>query len=104
MKSDSSLFFPGAKTGHLAVGRGGETLWRGKGCSACRDTGYSGFAGVYEVLVVDDEARRLVAKMAGADELRESARKGGMKSLASQGTSKVLAGVTTVEEFTRVVL
>ena len=80
------------------------SLWHGKGCPECWDTGYKGASGVYETLIVNDDLRRLIVKCTGVEELRESALKGGMRPLAAQGVRSVLAGVTTVQEFTRVLL
>jgi type II secretory ATPase GspE/PulE/Tfp pilus assembly ATPase PilB-like protein len=75
---------------------------RGAGCEACRQTGYAGRVGLFEVLEVDDALRRLIADGAPVDTLcRESfGRAGG--SLWDDGREKVRQGLTTVEELTRV--
>ncbi|MFN3479746.1 MAG: GspE/PulE family protein, partial [Thermodesulfovibrionales bacterium] len=77
-------------------------LYRGKGCEKCSFTGYYGRTGIFELLVVDDHIRRLVLGKADANELRESARRQGMKTLLEDGADKVKAGITTLSEVFRV--
>ena len=77
-------------------------LYRGKGCEKCTLTGYHGRSGVFELLVVDDEFRRLILKNADAGELRQAARRLGMKTILEDGAAKVRAGVTTLSEVFRV--
>jgi general secretion pathway protein E len=74
----------------------------GRGCETCAYTGYFGRLGLFELLGVDDEIRRLVLKEADASELRELARKKGMRTLLEDGIDKVRAGVTTLSEVLRV--
>ncbi|MGH7537677.1 MAG: GspE/PulE family protein [Gemmatimonadales bacterium] len=81
---------------------GAITLERGKGCPACRDTGYRGRTGLFELLVVTDEMKHAVARLPSTSELRELARAAGMTSLRQDGWAKVQAGITTVEEVLRV--
>ncbi len=78
-----------------------ETLYHGRGCSKCRNTGYSGRIGIHELLVPDDELRDAVLRNPGVNELRDLAAKGGMVSLRADGMAKVKAGITTVEEVFR---
>jgi general secretion pathway protein E len=77
-------------------------LYRGKGCEKCTFTGYFGRTGVFELLVVDDDVRRLILRSADANELRNMARKLGMKTLLEDGAIKVKNGITTVSEVFRV--
>ncbi len=77
-------------------------LYRGKGCEKCTFTGYFGRTGVFELLVVDDDMRRLILRSADANELRNMARKLGMKTLLEDGAVKVRKGLTTVNEVFRV--
>jgi general secretion pathway protein E len=77
-------------------------LYRGKGCEKCTFTGYRGRAGVFELLVVDDEIRKLILRNADANELREMARKRGMKTILEDGAAKVAKGTTTLSEIFRV--
>lgn len=72
------------------------------GCLDCRMTGYRGRAGLYEVMTVTPELRKLVAAGAGMDELREQAFRDGMKPLRASGAHKIATGMTTVEEVERV--
>jgi general secretion pathway protein E len=75
---------------------------RGRGCDACAGTGYRGRAGVYELMIMSDEIRRLVAARAPLDDLRACAQAEGMIPLRTAGWEKACAGVTTVEELLRV--
>jgi type IV pilus assembly protein PilB len=78
-------------------------LYRGAGCDHCRQTGYKGRTGVYELLVVTDRVRELVVRRAPANEIREAARAEGFRTMRDDGIRKVLEGVTTIEEILRVV-
>ena len=71
---------------------------RGRGCAQCRNTGYSGRVGVYEMLTMSDELRDAMTEKANAAELRKIGLRHGMKSLKYDGLSKVNAGITTASE------
>jgi general secretion pathway protein E len=77
-------------------------LERGRGCAACRNTGYRGRTGVFELLVVDEEIRQSLLKTPNAAALRELAQTKEMITLKQDGWRKVQAGVTTIEEVLRV--
>lgn len=77
-------------------------LFRGKGCKECTFTGYLGRSGVFELLIIDDEIRRLILQNADANELRQTARKLGMKTILEDGARKVRLGITTLSEVFRV--
>ncbi|MCL5734330.1 MAG: Flp pilus assembly complex ATPase component TadA [Actinobacteria bacterium] len=72
------------------------------GCNRCFNTGYSGRIGLFEVLPVGREIRRLILDHASADAIRDQAVEVGTKSLREDGRLKVLAGLTTIEEVQRV--
>jgi type IV pilus assembly protein PilB len=76
-------------------------LHRGKGCERCRNTGYSGRCGIYEMLVLDDAVRDRVASKPDVNELRRYCRDMKMVSLRDDGIRKAARGVTTVEEVLR---
>ncbi|MBW7896065.1 MAG: Flp pilus assembly complex ATPase component TadA [Opitutaceae bacterium] len=76
----------------------GATFRRGRGCPECHGTGYRGRLGIFEILVVDDELRRLIHDGAPAAKLRAHARAAGMRTLREDGVRKIIAGLTTVEE------
>ncbi len=80
---------------------GGVTLFRPKGCPNCFNTGYRGRAGLIEVLVLTPQIRELIANKAQEYELREAARVEGMATLRENGITKVLEGVTSLEEILR---
>jgi len=77
-----------------------KTLYRGVGCDECFHTGYLGRTGVFEVLVVTPKVRDLIVENAPADLLAKSAR---VKTIADNCREKVRRGVTTVEEYLRVI-
>jgi general secretion pathway protein E len=85
----------------LGIGAEAE-LYRGKGCEKCTFTGYRGRSGVFELLVVDEEIRKLILRNADANELRQMARRQGMKTILEDGTAKVGKGMTTLSELFRV--
>jgi general secretion pathway protein E/type IV pilus assembly protein PilB len=76
----------------------GARFARGGGCQRCQGTGYHGRMGIFEIMVLDDELRRLVHARAGVSALRAKARSQGMRSLREDGVRKVIAGLTTIEE------
>ena len=79
-------------------------LRQGAGCGACRGTGYRGRQGTFELLVVDDETRRLISTRATAAEIKSAAVAAGTRTLRDDGVRKILAGVTTISEVERVTL
>lgn len=78
------------------------TLYSAQGCPACNRTGYSGRTGIYELLMVDDELRRLVHDRASEQVLRAHAVACGMRSLRDDGMRLAAKGVVSIEEVVRV--
>jgi len=78
------------------------TIARPVGCNHCYSTGYSGRVGLFEVLPITREIRRLILEHATVDTIRDAARAAGVHSLRDDGLRKVLAGVTSIEEVQRV--
>ncbi len=76
--------------------------FEGKGCDRCRGMGYSGRRGIYELLVVDDHLRDIIARGPNVTEFRRTCTERGMVTLRHDGFRKVLAGVTTPQEILRV--
>jgi type IV pilus assembly protein PilB len=77
------------------------TLMKGRGCNNCNSTGNRGRFGVFEIFVIDDEARKLIYDRAPTSVLRARAREMGMRTLREDGVRKILAGLTTPEEVIR---
>lgn len=75
-----------------------EKYYKGKGCDKCNHTGYKGRVGVYELLVMDRKLKRLISKNFTVDDLWDSARESGTRSLFEDAWTKVVDGLTTVEE------
>jgi type IV pilus assembly protein PilB len=90
---DGTRFAGGRRNFHAAVG-----------CERCSGTGYSGRIGVYEIMLVDEQLRRLILRGASADEIEAAARKAGMIPLREDGLAKAAQGITTVEEVLLTVL
>jgi general secretion pathway protein E len=79
-----------------------QALYHGRGCEQCASTGYYGRAGIFELLVVSDEIRKLILKSADANQIRVTAKQYGMRTLLEDGAEKIKAGVTTLNEVLRV--
>ena len=77
-------------------------LVHGKGCDACRGSGYIGRAGIYELLVLDDKFRDMINRDASVSNMRRAFRESGRDTLCDDGLKKVQKGVTTIEEILRV--
>jgi general secretion pathway protein E len=77
-------------------------VWRGAGCAQCANTGFSGRTGIYEMLQVNDDIRRLIVKGADSGSILSKTQSLGMRTLRQDGLQKVLAGQTTFEEVMRV--
>ena len=80
----------------------GVKCYKGRGCSACNNSGYRGRIALYEVMPVGAEIKEMVLEGASADELKKTAIRMGMKTLRMSGLTKVLEGVTSIEEIMRV--
>ncbi len=81
----------------------GATFARGKGCSECFHTGYAGRTGIFEIMETNDEIKDLVFRQTTREVIRQVAIDTGMQTLKDSALTKVAAGVTTVEEYFRVV-
>ena len=68
------------------------------GCDQCRQIGYKGRMGIFEIFVIDDEVRHMINKRSSTLTLRQRARELGMRTLREDGVRKVLAGLTSAEE------
>jgi len=79
-----------------------KSLYRGKGCETCAFTGYYGRKGIFELLTVNDDIRKLILKNADANEIRDTAKHHGMRTLFEDGAEKIKAGTTTLNEVLRV--
>jgi general secretion pathway protein E len=77
-------------------------LAHGRGCPNCRETGYRGRIGIFELLSMDDKVRARIQDRSNASDIRDTALERGMQLLRDDGVAKVLRGATTVEEVGRV--
>ncbi len=77
-------------------------LYRGKGCNHCRGEGYRGRVPVMEILIIHNVMRPIISKHADPGLLFQEARKHGLKTIQEAGLEKVLGGITTAQEMTRV--
>jgi len=76
----------------------GKTLYYGKGCDYCNNTGYRGRIGIYEIMLLDDDMREAIMQLASTAVLREMAIKRGMRTLRDSGLAAIYDGITTIEE------
>ena len=79
-----------------------ERIRRGQGCEACLFSGYLGRSGIYEMLMVDNDLRKLIVQGAADTEIAENAKERGIKDLFDDCRNKLIQGVTSVEELMRV--
>jgi general secretion pathway protein E/type IV pilus assembly protein PilB len=79
----------------------GGKLYRAVGCRACRQVGFAGRMGIYELLVTTNKIRQLAHDRASTWSITLAAREQGMRTLREDGWRKVLAGRTTIEEVAR---
>ncbi len=77
-------------------------LYAGGGCEQCAHTGYYGRSGIFELMPVDEEIRRLILASADASQLRQAAIARGMRTLLRDGAEKIRQGATTLSEILRV--
>jgi type IV pilus assembly protein PilB len=83
--------------------RHGKTeLFRRNGCVRCRQTGYKGRVGVFQLLEMNEELSTLAARKASHEELERAALSAGMSTLWGDGIDKVVGGLTSLEELARV--
>lgn len=80
----------------------GKTVYRPVGCPSCRNNGYRGRIGVYELLVSNDEIRELATERTASINIKRAAQAAGMKTLRDDGWQKALDGITTIDEVLRV--
>jgi len=73
-------------------------VMRPVGCELCRQIGYKGRMGIFEIFVIDDEVRQMINRRTSTFILRHKARELGMRTLREDGVRKVLAGLTSADE------
>jgi len=76
-------------------------LFHGKGCDQCRNSGYAGRAGIFELLVVDEKFREIINQDASVNSMRRAFQASGWPTLFDDGLEKVRKGVTTIDEILR---
>ncbi len=81
----------------------GATFYRKVGCARCNQTGYRGRVGVFQLMTMSEEIENLAVARASRDEVERASKRGGMETLWDDGLAKVVSGLTSVEELTRVV-
>jgi len=85
------------------VGDGKATIYQGRGCDACGNSGYSGRIGIHEIIVVNDAIREGIIRKASSEEIKQIAIANGMKTMVEDGLEKAFAGMTSIEEVLRVI-
>ena len=77
-------------------------FWEGAGCETCRQLGYQGRMGIYELLLLSETLRPLIMNRSPASTIAQRAMDEGMRTLRTDGWNKVRAGQTTIQEVLRV--
>ena len=80
----------------------GGNLMKGRGCEACSGSGYKGRMGIYEIFMVTEELQSMIFENKPSNEIRDAARRLGMRTLRDDGLRKAMAGSTTLEEIIRI--
>jgi type IV pilus assembly protein PilB len=79
----------------------GKKFYYGKGCSRCNNTGHRSRAGIFELILMNDEIRDLISAGVSTDQLRQACRKQGMSTLRESGLRAIFNGTTTIDEVVR---
>lgn len=79
-------------------------FFRGKGCNACGFTGYHGQIGIFEIMEITPNIRKIITSAVSIDKIKETARAEGMTSMFEDGLDKAEKGITTIEEVMRVTM
>ncbi len=77
-------------------------LYKAEGCEQCSKEGYKGRVGIFEVLEIDEDIEKLIAESSSSETIERKAKEKGMLTMVEDGFSKVIQGVTSVEEILRV--
>ncbi len=80
----------------------GTPLYKPKGCRLCRQLGFTGRQGIFELCVTTDKVRQLAHDRSSSWEIRKAAREDGMRTLREDAWLKVISGITTIDEVARV--
>jgi type IV pilus assembly protein PilB len=88
----------------VAAASDGAAFYRKRGCPRCGHTGYRGRIGVYQLLVMTEELESLAVARASREDIERAAIEGGMRTLWDDGLAKVAAGITSLEELSRVLV
>lgn len=78
------------------------TVFRSKGCAKCTDSGFSGRVAIFEILIIDDDIRNLTLGVTDSSTIKRKAMEKGLTTLKMDGASKVISGVTSIDEVLRV--
>ncbi len=85
-----------------SAGKDIKKLFRGKGCKNCKDTGYKGRVGVFELLIINEGIRKMIIARASSDVIKKKALEMDMKTLNDDGLEKVSKGITTIDEIIKI--
>jgi type IV pilus assembly protein PilB len=88
----------------VAAASDGAAFYRKRGCPRCSHTGYRGRIGIYQLLVMTENLESLAVSRASREEIERAAMEGGMHTLWDDGLAKVAAGITSLEELSRVLV
>jgi general secretion pathway protein E len=86
----------------LGIAPGPVDFYRGEGCPACKNTGYQGRVGLFELMELNDAVRGMIVAKASSASIKSAAAQAGFRTLRQEGLIKAAHGITTVEEVLRV--
>ena len=89
-------------TPEIAAASDGMVFYRKRGCPRCNQTGYRGRIGIYQLLTMSETLEHLAVQKASREDIERAAIEEGMRTLWDDGIAKVAAGLTSIEELTRV--
>ncbi len=87
----------------LGISEGKPIFYRGRGCEHCLGTGYRGRTGIFEVLELDEELKKLINRTQDSNEIKKIAKQKGFKTMLEDGIEKILKGITTSSEVLSVI-
>ena len=101
--ADITLKMPEIALSKLVAGKEKIRIYKGKGCEKCKNTGYHGRIGIFEILEMTEEIQSLIMHRADANSIRQKAIEQGMTTMFDDAVSKALAGKITIDEIIRVI-
>lgn len=101
-KDELVKYFPEEMVNKYLKDKNEITIYKGKGCPICNQTGYNGRIGIFEILVVSEAIKKLITEKVDSNVIQDKAKEEGMVTMMENGLLKVQQGLTTIEEIVRI--